>query len=117
MPRNHAPPGDPFPLEDIISATPESVRAFRDQSVILRAGALIRQMREAAGITQREMARRVRTSQPHLSDLERGTGTQGPTVLMLQRIAEACGTTLSFEVSGRRSGRSLAGGSGGEDDL
>jgi len=104
MDKNRVPAGEPFPIEEIVSATPEGAEAFRDQSAVLEAAALIRQMREAAGLTQRGLARLVGTSQPHLSELERGTGTQGPTFLMLRKIAKACGTTLRMEIGGRNEG-------------
>jgi len=107
--------GEPFPLQEIAGADPDSARAFNEQSVILRAGAVIRNMRETAGLSQRELARRLQTSQAHLSELERGTGTQGPTVLMLQKIARACGADLRIEASASvgAAGRAAA-GSGGD---
>src|SRR5208282_5757058 len=101
MDNNRVPAGEPFPIEEIVSATPEGAEAFRDQSAVLEAAALIRQMRDSAGLTQRSLARLVGTSQPHLSELERGTGTQGPTFLMLQKIAKACGTTLRMEIGNK----------------
>lgn len=90
--------GEPFPVEEIAAATPEAAAAFRDQTAVLRAAAWIREMREGAGFTQRELARRVGTTQPYLSELERGTGAQGPSFLMLDRIATACGRVLRVEV-------------------
>ena len=87
-----------FPVEKLASVTPEGAAAFRDQSSVLRAAALIRDMREAAGFTQRELAKRVGTTQPHLSELERGTGAQGPTFMMLENIATACGRVLRVEI-------------------
>ena len=89
--------GEVFPLEEIATATPASAAAFREQTAVLRAAALIREMRETAGFTQRELARLIGTSQPHLSDLERGTGTQGPSFVMLDKIANACGRVLRIE--------------------
>ena len=91
--------GEPFPAEDIAAATPEGAAAFHDQTAVLRAASWIREMREGAGFTQRELARRVGTTQPYLSELERGTGAQGPSFLMLDRIAAACGRVLRVEVA------------------
>jgi transcriptional regulator with XRE-family HTH domain len=96
---NKNPAVEQFPFAEIASATDAGVEAFRDQSAVLQAAGLIRQMREDAGLTQRELAKRVGTTQPHLSELERGTGSQGPTFLMLQRIAKACGTALRIEAT------------------
>lgn len=98
MSKKGIPAGEPFPVEEIVSATPEGAQAYRDQSAVLEAAAIIRQMREGARLTQRELAQRIGTTQPHISELERGTGTQGPTFLMLRRIAKACGTELRVEV-------------------
>lgn len=102
MDKNRVPPGEPFPIEEIVSATPEEAEAFRDQSAVPEAAALIRQMRKSAGLSQRQLAALAGTSQPHLSELERGTGSQGPTFLMLQRIAKACGAKLRVEISDQR---------------
>jgi len=99
MPQSDMTAGEPFPIEEIASATPEGAAAFRDQTAVLRAAAWIREMREAAGFTQRDLAKLVGTSQPYLSELERGTGTQGPTFLMLEKIATACGRVLRVEVA------------------
>jgi len=102
---NTTPAVSRFPLEKFANRTPEGAAAFRDQSAVLQAARLIRQMREGAELTQRELAKRVGTPQPYLSELERGTGAQGPTFLMLQRIAKACGTELRIEVDARQHAR------------
>lgn len=96
MPR--IPAGEPFPLDEFLaSSTDEARAAFNEQTAVLQAGSLIREMRERAELTQRDLARKVGTTQPYLSDLERGTGLQGPTYLMLTNIARACGFSLRIE--------------------
>lgn len=60
-----------------------------------RLGALIREHRHAAGLTQTELARRAGTSQPTVARLE--TGTSEPTVATLRRIASALGVDLVIE--------------------
>jgi transcriptional regulator with XRE-family HTH domain len=89
-----------IPLNDLMEGNVEGEGAFFDQSAVLYAGSVIRRMREHARLTQREMAMRVGTSQPHISDIERGTGLQGPTFLMLAKVARACGLSLSMAVEG-----------------
>lgn len=53
---------------------------------------LVYQMRTRAGISQAELARRMGTRQPFISDVERGGRT--PTVATLARIARATGNRL-----------------------
>jgi uncharacterized protein len=51
--------------------------------------ALVRELRLAAGLSQRALARRAETSQPAIARYERGTAT--PSWETLQRLAAACG--------------------------
>lgn len=51
--------------------------------------ALVREMRLAAGLSQRALAGRAGTSQPAVARYERGAAT--PSWETLQRLAEACG--------------------------
>jgi Predicted transcriptional regulator with C-terminal CBS domains len=53
---------------------------------------LVRQMRLAAGLSQRALARRAGTSQPAVVRYERGAAT--PSWETLQRLAVACGRRL-----------------------
>jgi uncharacterized protein (TIGR02271 family) len=75
---------------------PEVRKGYEEQGAVIEAAHLIRQMREAAGLSQEALANRLGTSQSHLSALENGTGRQGPTFLMLSRIAEASGQKLQI---------------------
>jgi len=59
-------------------------------------GDLIRQARLAAGLTQAELARRIRTTQSVVSRWERG-GDE-PRLSTLDRILRACGRRLSLTV-------------------
>jgi transcriptional regulator with XRE-family HTH domain len=52
-------------------------------------GPPIREWRHAAGLSQRELARRASTSQPAIARYERGAAT--PSWETLQRLAAACG--------------------------
>jgi transcriptional regulator with XRE-family HTH domain len=53
---------------------------------------LVREMRQAAGLSQRALAHRASTSQPAIVRYERGSAT--PSWETLQRIALACGRRL-----------------------
>jgi transcriptional regulator with XRE-family HTH domain len=60
---------------------------------------LVREMREAAGLSQRALARRARTSQPAIARYERGLAT--PSWETLERLAEACGRQVRVSVETR----------------
>lgn len=92
--------GEPFPLEELIREAPKNAHeAFVERSAAYEAGDLVRLMREKAGLTQRELAQRISTSQSHLSAVERGNGLQGPTFSMLRKVANACQITLKIELA------------------
>lgn len=61
--------------------------------------------RAALGITQREVAERMGTSQSAISELELGT-TPSPTVATLTKWAEALGLDLQIDVAKRPPERS-----------
>lgn len=58
-------------------------------------GASVRAARRRAGISQAELARRAKTSQPSIARLEKGQVS--PTVISLDRIAKALGTELVID--------------------
>jgi predicted nucleotidyltransferase/DNA-binding XRE family transcriptional regulator len=60
--------------------------------VLVEAGALIRQARARAGLTQAQLARAAGTSQPTLAAYE--TGAKSPSVRTLDRLIRASGATL-----------------------
>ena len=52
--------------------------------------------REAAGLTQTELARRMGTTQSSIAAIESGART--PTVELLDRLARACGQRLTISI-------------------
>jgi ribosome-binding protein aMBF1 (putative translation factor) len=56
---------------------------------------LVREMREDAGLTQAELAKKVRTTQSAIARLEDAEYT-GHSLTMLERIAIACGVALKL---------------------
>ncbi len=62
---------------------------------------MIRQARTAAGLTQAELARRARTSQPTIAAYE--SGAKIPTVATLERLLRAAGAELRASASQDRS--------------
>jgi transcriptional regulator with XRE-family HTH domain len=59
-------------------------------------GQLLREMRAAVGLSQRDLARRAGTSQPAVARYEGGNAT--PSWETLQRLAESCGRRVKIDV-------------------
>lgn len=57
-------------------------------------GTLVRELRLAAGLSQRALAQRAGTSQPAVARYERGVAT--PSWETLQRLAAACGRQVTI---------------------
>lgn len=60
---------------------------------------VVRKMRLATGLSQRDFARRAGTSQPAIARYERGTAT--PSWQTFQRLAEAAGRQAEVKVTAR----------------
>jgi transcriptional regulator with XRE-family HTH domain len=58
-------------------------------------GARIREARERAGLKQTYIERAAGISQAYLSDIENGQGRRGPSVFIVQAIAQVLGITTS----------------------
>lgn len=71
-------------------------RAYAAAKLAAEVGGRVRQAREAAGISQRELARRMGTSQSAVDRLE--AGGVGATLTTLQRVASALGLTVSVDL-------------------
>ncbi len=56
---------------------------------------LVAQMREAAGLSQAELARQIGTAQPVIARMENADYT-GHSLKMLEKIADACGVELKL---------------------
>ncbi len=61
-------------------------------------------LREASGLSQKELAERVGTSQQQISRLE-SPSYEGHSLSMLRRVAEALGATLRVEIRQRKAER------------
>jgi len=85
----------PVDTEQLLAdLTPDIVGKVRAREAIHMAGQLVRRMREKAGLSQGALAEATNTAQSAISDIERGVGSQGPTVAVLNKIALACGEVL-----------------------
>jgi transcriptional regulator with XRE-family HTH domain len=55
---------------------------------------MLRRLRKTRGLSQEELARKARVSQPYLSQLEAGT-YQNPSIEIVQRLAKALGVPVT----------------------
>lgn len=68
----------------------------------MNGGEVIRRARRRAGLSQAELARRLRTKQPVVARWE--TGARAPTLETVARAVEACGLALDVAVVERDAG-------------
>jgi ribosome-binding protein aMBF1 (putative translation factor) len=71
-------------------------QAYAEAQLAAEVGERIHAAREAAGLTQRELARRMGTSQAAIDRLE--SGGVGATLTTLQRVATALGLEVNVEL-------------------
>jgi ribosome-binding protein aMBF1 (putative translation factor) len=76
---------------------PEVRAGYEDARRAIELGAMVRQLRLDAGLSQEELAQRTGMTQPALSRLERGGGI--PTIAVLDRIASALNATLNVSIT------------------
>jgi transcriptional regulator with XRE-family HTH domain len=83
----------------------EAFARYERARTAIMVGSSVKAARVRAGISQAELARRARTSQPSIARLEKGH--LSPTVISLDRIAKALGAELiiDFEPVGEQSPR------------
>ena len=70
--------------------------AYEHYGNVLQIGLQVRALREKAGLTQAELAKRLKISQQVISRIESGE-VNNPTVSTLERIAKATGNHLRLE--------------------
>jgi ribosome-binding protein aMBF1 (putative translation factor) len=71
-------------------------RTYAEAQLAAMVGERVREAREAAGLSQRELARRMGTSQAAVARLE--AGSVGATLTTLQRAATALGLEVQVEL-------------------
>jgi ribosome-binding protein aMBF1 (putative translation factor) len=76
---------------------PEIRAGYDEARRAIELGAMVRQLRLDAGLSQEELAQRAQMTQPALSRLERGGGI--PTITVLDRIASALHATLTVSIT------------------
>lgn len=81
-------------------ADPEFAHAFAEETDKLRVAVKIAEMREKKGLTQKELARKIKTTQSVISRLE-SSGYENYSVNTLRKVAEALQCDLVIELKGR----------------
>ena len=76
----------------------EDMLSTLEDEVSLRTGRAVKQRREAAGLSLRELAARSGISSSMISDIERGT--KSPTVVTVVRLAQALGVSAAALIDG-----------------
>jgi transcriptional regulator with XRE-family HTH domain len=85
-------------IEEVFADSPEFLSELKNiRGAAHEAARFIKTLRRGAELTQRELATRLGISQPRVSAMERGIGPEGPSYLMLKRVAKACGVPWSLE--------------------
>jgi HTH-type transcriptional regulator / antitoxin HipB len=73
----------------------EAFARYERARTAIMVGSAVRAARRRSGVSQAELARRAKTSQPSIARLEKGQVS--PTVISLDRIARALGTELIID--------------------
>ena len=82
---------------------PEFRRAYEQRRFIHETALAVRQLREKAGLTQVELAKRVGVSQPVIARLEKGQDQRAPRFETLRRIGEVFGRQVEVVFSNKKS--------------
>ncbi|MGH3562480.1 MAG: helix-turn-helix domain-containing protein [Mycobacterium sp.] len=73
--------------------------AYNKAAVAMRVAEMFYDSRTACGLTQTELAKRMRTTQPAIAEIE--GGGRIPSLDMLERLAEATGQELNITLTAR----------------
>jgi DNA-binding XRE family transcriptional regulator len=75
---------------------PGMAKIIDDEYTALHAAEFIESTRKAAHLTQAKLADKIGVSQARISQMEKGEGTYGPSLSLLERVASACGGVLEI---------------------
>ena len=84
-------------LEAELTKIPGMKAAIAQERAALRAARLVREMRDAAKLSQSKLAKELEVTQERVSQMENGKGRFGISIELLERVAHACGGTLEFK--------------------
>ncbi len=89
-------------LRDRRMQSPAAARAYEEARAAYDVGRMVRDMREARGLSQRQLAERMGTTQSVVGRLE--SGGSRPTLATLERVAEALDLMLEVRFHEGRAG-------------
>ena len=81
---------------------PELNLMFEEKKFFLQIAQLISSLRQAKGMTQTQLAKSAKISQPMLARLESGDQKRYPTFLVISRVLKALGYQLELKVVEKR---------------
>ena len=90
-------------LEDQL-ADPDFARRFQKAGEAWDVALKLASLRKASGLSQKQLAKQVGTSQQQISRLE-SPSYEGHSLSMLRRVAEVLGASVQVEIQLRKSGR------------
>lgn len=85
--------------------SPVAMTAYEHARAAYEVGRMVREMREARGLSQRELAERMATTQSVVGRLE--SGGSRPTLATLERVAGALGLRLEVRFHDGRTGSNV----------
>lgn len=102
-------------LRDELMRDTEFSKGYEQQSQVVRIGQMLRVARESQGLTQVQLAERLKISQSEISRLEKGEGINGPTFDTIVSVAHAL--KLQLVVGFSEAGQPASGESGRDPNL
>jgi ribosome-binding protein aMBF1 (putative translation factor) len=87
---------DPFSPKDFLKDA-GGLTDFDEADRIQRAGLLLMQLRERAGLSIEDLAVRLNEDPEEVGRIERGQGLESPAMSRMLRIAEICNQEIHFE--------------------
>ena len=90
-------------LEDQLT-DPDFARRFQKAGEAWDVALKLASLRKASGLSQKQLAKQVGTSQQQISRLE-SPSYEGHSLSMLRRVAEVLGASVQVEIQPRKSGR------------
>lgn len=78
---------------------PEIRIKYEEEKVRSEIAFMVKRLRQKAGLTQEELAKKIGTSQSVIARLESGRDTRTPSLSLLSRVAGTCDAILEFGFS------------------
>lgn len=92
----------PITLTDVINEEmrdPEFAKHFEREMLINQIAKMVMQFRRKAQLTQKQLAKKARTTQPVIARIESGVDHRIPSLSLLARLASAANVKLKLSVA------------------